>query len=285
MMNKIKYFLRLRKQNDTVKLMIILVLAGMVSAGSVLYHVGMICRYVTTPVEYELTANQIVSAERIRALLQMKGVTAVSRQLNTPVTIRYQGAEAEIQAVVLSQEYVEEMYDRTLPSGAGRIFMNEAAFSNLQQEWIENRDGITEVESQKQGDGVAEWDVHYCITATMPDEIAGEDGTEMADRPARIIVTKNMAEREEPFVCLADTDQRLIREACSLRIQYRNHDLDGLHVSQLTKLGYVIENEDMILGEEYEIKIKLLHIQYGLVICVICLVGIWLCYSRAFYSP
>lgn len=275
MINKIKYFMKLRKQNDTVKIIVILALAGIASAVSVLYYAWMIYHYVNTSVEYVLTADRAVSTEQVNTLLQLEGVTRVSRQRDIPVMLRYQGAETEVSAVLLSRDYVEEMFDMTLPSDVGRIIMNKAAFSDLQTAWSENRDGMAEIESQKQEDGSMVLDVHYCIAETMPDETAGDDAMEQEERPIRIIVTETAEQREEPFVCLVDTDGSLLRKAQSLRVQYKSHDLDGLHVERLAKLGYALEKEEMILIEKYEVQIKLLHIKYGLLVCVICLVSVF----------
>lgn len=280
MINKIRYFIKLRKQNDTVKIIVLFVIAGLVSAVSILYHAGLIYHYVKTPVEYVLTADHVISTEQIGVVQQMEGVSRVSRQIEIPVTLRYQGAETEMQAVLLSQEYVEEMFGVKLPSGGSRIFMDKKTFSSVQTEWQDSREGSVEVKSRKLDDGRVVLDVRYRIAETTADDLSNDDavsngGVEQPDRPAQIIVAESRVQGEETFVCLADTENRLPREACSLRVQYENHDLDGLHVEQLTKLGYTIENEEMVLGEKYEIQIKLLHIRYGLVICAICLAGVF----------
>lgn len=281
MINKIKYFLTLRKQNDTVKIIVILALAGIASAVSVLYYAWMIYHYVNTPVEYVLTTDRVVSTEQVNTLLQLEGVNRVSRQSDIPIMLRYQGAETEVSAVLLSQEYVEEMYDVTLPSDTGRIIMNKAAFSDLQTAWSENRDGMAEIESQKQEDGSMALDVHYRIAETMSDETAGDDVMEQTDRLIRIIVMETARQGEEPFVCLVDTDGSLLRKTHSLRVQYGSHDLDGLHVERLAKLGYALDNEDMILREKYEVQIKLIHIKYGLLLCGICLLAVFVYHSKS----
>lgn len=275
MFKKIKYLMRLRKQNDTVKILVLFVIVALVSVVSILYHAGLIYHYANTPVEYVLSADRVISIEQINTVLQMEGVTGVSRQMDIPITLRYQGAETEVQAVLLSQEYVEEMYDVKVPSGSQRIFMDERTFSGIKVEWQENGGGTSEIESHRQADGREVVDIRYRIAETMvADDAVSNDEADQPDRPAQIIFAGSKVQGEETFVCLADTENRLLREACSLQVQYGGHDLDGLHVEQLTKLGYVIENEKMILGEEYEIKTILLHIRYGLVICVICLAGV-----------
>lgn len=274
MINKIKYFLKLRKQNDTVKIIVILALAGIASAVSVLYYAWMIYHYVNTPVEYVLTTDRGVSTEQVNTLLQLEGVSRVSWQRDIPVLLRYQGAKTEVSAVLLSQDYVEEMFDMTLPSDVRRIIMNKAAFFDLQTEWSEDREGMAAVEGRKQEDGSMALDVRYRIAETMSDETA-DNAMKQTERSIRIIVTETARQREEPFVCLVDTDGSLLREAYSLRVQFGSHDLDGLHVERMVKLGYVVENEETILREKYEVQIKLLHIKYGLLLCVISLVAVF----------
>ena len=75
---------------------------------------------------------------------------------------------------------------------------------------------------------------------------------------------------EEGFAYTAETDSRLLKEANGLRVQFAKHDLDGLQVGALRKLGYEIQNEDVVITEEYELELKLLHIQYGLIFCALC---------------
>ena len=82
-------------------------------------------------------------------------------------------------------------------------------------------------------------------------------------------------EGESGFACMVETDSRLLKEAYQLRIRFRNHDLDGLQVKALRDLGYEIQNEGVLIEEEYEIKGILLHIQYGLMLCAACVVAAW----------
>ena len=52
MNNKIRSFLRLRKQSDTVKIICLFVLAATAFFVSVIYHAWDIYRFVNTPAEY-----------------------------------------------------------------------------------------------------------------------------------------------------------------------------------------------------------------------------------------
>lgn len=121
-------------------------------------------------------------------------------------------------------------------------------------------------------------------------ETAGEGDSMMAGdssgpsgirqwKTAKLVVIEGGAMDEEEggcgFSCMVETDSRLLKEAYLLRIRFRNHDLDGLQVKALRDLGYEIQNEGVLIKEEYEIKGKLLHIQYGLTLCAACVIAAW----------
>lgn len=270
--NRIKRFFKLRKQSDIVKIICALALAGILCFISVLYHVWGIYHYVNTPAEYILTGDGVVSKKRVDELLKSEGVAKVSRQMDVPVEIMYRGAKAIVNCSMLSKEYVEEMFDAKPLTSTKTIYMNEAAFSELQQAFWENNESTPDMEIQELADGGTEFDIRY----SMEEGFTGSDGDDTAVssqfKAAKLMVEKFKGQ-EESFSCIAETDGRLLKEDVSIRVQFEKHDLDGLQVSNLRKLGYSIENENVLITEEYEIKIKLLHIQYGLLCFSICLIG------------
>ena len=179
--------MRLRKQNDVVKIMGILIVAGIVSALSILYHAWGIYHYVKTPAEYELSSDQIITGSQIKTLLQTKNAVRVSRQMNTSLMIKYGGKEAVVDAVLLSQEYIEEMFHTKLPMGAKRIILDKTAFDGLQQEWSGDMDGSAEIDID-QVENSTGLEIRYAI-AEMPSD-QKEDGEEAVqqDQPGRLIV-------------------------------------------------------------------------------------------------
>ena len=81
--------------------------------------------------------------------------------------------------------------------------------------------------------------------------------------------------QEEGFVYSSWEESKLVKEADGLRVRFERHDLDGLHISNLQKRNFQIENEALIIEEEYEIQIKLLHIRYGLAGVILCLAAVF----------
>ncbi|MCI9411764.1 MAG: hypothetical protein HFG36_06810 [Eubacterium sp.] len=281
MNNKIRSFLRLRKQSDTVKIICLFVLAATAFFISVIYHAWDIYRFVNTPAEYVLTGEGTVSQKRVDELIQMGDVAAVSRQMEVPVTVLYQGMSTTVNCSLLSQGYIEKLLAIKLPTGTKRIYMNETAFSEMLQGFSEENEDLTDVESLKPADGSTEFDIRYSMEETMADPKGDGEAASMGAsaagsyKSARLNVVKDDGQEEKALACTAEAEGRLFKDACSLRVLFDRHDLDGLHVEQLGKLGYEIENEEAVIMEENEIKIKLLHIQYGLLSFGICLIAIF----------
>lgn len=277
MKNKIQGFLKLRKQSDTVKLICVLALAGILSLANTIYHAWGIYHYVNTPAEYVLTGTEVVLKERVEELLQSGSVAIVSRQQDVPVMIMDRGTGAEVNCTILSQEYVEEMFGVKLSGTSRRIYMNETAFSDLKEALSEESENVSHLEQSGQGNGGVEFEIRY----SMPELADGQEGDsgDMTAAPqykkAKLVVV-NMGEKEDKsIVCTAETDGKFLKQATTLRVQFQKHDLDGLQVSNLRKLGYEIENEEVVIAEEYEIKTQLFHIQYGMIVCAICLVSVF----------
>lgn len=264
---KISEFLRLRKQNDTVKLICILALTGTACLISAICHLWDIYRYVNLPGEYVLTGETTVTQKRVNELMQMKDVQNVSRAMEIPITIKYRGTEIVVTCTVLSQEYIEDAYGMKLLGSTKRFYMNEAAFNAFCQDLSERNAGFTM--EQEQADGNMEYDISYSEI-----QEASEEGDSVSFQSAKIVVVRDGILQEEPLVFMAEHGSRLSKEAVTIWVLFGKHDLDGLHVKKLRKMRYLIKNEDMIMAEEYEMKIRTLHIRYGLFSCVICLTAV-----------
>ena len=68
MKNKIRGFLKLRKQSDTVKLICMLAFVGIFFLANTIYHAWGIYHYVNTPAEYILMGTEGGRGERVEDL-------------------------------------------------------------------------------------------------------------------------------------------------------------------------------------------------------------------------
>jgi len=264
---KISEFLRYRKQSDTVKMICIFAMAGIASIASMFYHLGKIYQYVQSPVEYRLIGETIITQEHIQAFMEIDGENGVTPSLEIPVTIKYQGKEAMINCTLLSKAYMETVYELPVAGSTKRYYMNEAAFGKLQADLRENGDVFFQ-QGDVTDDGT-EYEVKSLENVKVPEE--GEDVEQPVFRSAKLVVVKEGLEQEEPFVCAVENGTRLFKEANSVRVQFQHHDLDGLQVAAFQKMGYGMENEETLTAERYEIKIKMLHIRYGMCLAIACL--------------
>lgn len=279
----IRHFLLLRKQNDTVKLICLFVLTGVVFLIFMGYCTWGIFRYMETPAEYILSGDGVVSGQRVRELRQSEDISEVSRQIETSVSVWYGGCETTVECTMLSPEYIAGLSGTEIPAGGSRIYMNEAAFSEFQA-------AISGDASYRESDGLKEGSQELTVRYSLGEDAmtvgggSSDDGTAGGtettavvrnSRSAKLIVIQTTGEEAESFIYTPETERKLLREAVSLRVRFRTHDLDGLHVENLRKLGYEIENEGMILEEEYEMQTTLLHIRYGLLICGICIAAVF----------
>lgn len=261
---KIHEFLRLRKQNDTVKLMCLFALTGAVFFVNVLYHAGKLYHSVQSPVEYQLIRGGAVTNEQISELAQTEDVAAVSRSLDIPVTIKYQGQEIMITCTMLSKSYMETVYDIMLSGSEKRYYINQAAFEEIQMSFMENN-----VSLEKGND--TEYGKEYKIQYREEEEGEGNMPLQVF-HSARIFVLNEKTKQKTALICTEEDGTRL-NKADSVRVLYQGHDLDGTRLESLTKMGYEVQNEQILAMEEYEMKIRLFHIRYGILVCVLFLVA------------
>ncbi len=263
---KIREFLRLRKQNDTVKMMCIFALAAAGFFANVLCNAGKLYHSVQSHVEYQLIRGSVVTNVHISDLQQIEDVAAVSRSVDLPVTIKYQNQETMMTCTMLSQSYIETVYGIQTSGSEKRFYMNEAAFEEIQAVFQENN------VSFEKGD-IAEYGTEYKIQYLEEETGTEEDNMQQKPfRSARLIVLKEKEEQEDALICTVEDGTKLSKEADSVRILFARHDLDGLRLSNLKKMGYEVQNEQILAVDEYEMKISLHHIQYGILICAVCMV-------------
>lgn len=273
MKHRLKKYLRIRRQSDAVKIMSLFVLVAAVCLIHIIAQAGSIYWYLDSPAEYVLSNQGVISQKHMDNLRQGKDVALVSRQRELPVTITYKNSKAEMNCTMVSKEYLDERFGAALTAGTKKIFMNREAYSGFWQTLSEERDGETELPEPARIQGGEEFAVRYAVE-TEPDDSDGAAAPPIS-KTAQLIVIHDETPREEGFVFCAWEDGKLLKEADSLRIRFAKHDLDGLHVSNLQKLNFNIENEAVIVEEEYEIQLMLLHIRYGVAGFLLCLIAVF----------
>lgn len=284
---KIRNLIKLRRQSDTMKIICILAFAGICFLGSAIYHLAGIYSYVNSPVEYVLSGDGTVSAEHMNELLQLESGMAVSRQKDIPVTIMYQGITTTLDCLVISKEYAEHVFGIHVIDGTKRFYMDEETFSEWKRELEESGEtgeGIN-IENSVQKEKGVELAIKYMHDGGEAEGPQDDDAVSHSDDGATAVDASPEYKRgkisvikggkiKEKFVFAVGEASDLQKNAYSLRVRFPKHDLDGVHVERIEKLGYSFENEDTVITDEYELKLKLIHIKYNLLCFFICLLSV-----------
>lgn len=285
---KIRNLIKLRKQSDTMKIICILAIAGISFLAGFIYHLAGIYSYVNSPVEYVLSGDRTVSEKHINELVQIESGIVVTRQKNISVTIMYKGVKTPLECLVISKEYAENILGINTLDGTKRFYMDDETFLEWKQELEESGEtgeGIR-VENGVQKNGGMEFDIKYISDEGDASGQKDDSGVSPSDggsttaeaspeyKRGKISVIKRENMKEKIVFTIGEAND-LQKNVNSLRVRFKKHDLDGVHVEKIEKLGYSFENEDMVLTDEYELKLKLLYMKYNLLCFAICLLSVW----------
>ena len=245
-MNAIQRFRRMRRQSDGIKAGLLCFLLGAVllavTAGRIVRYAKML------QAPYELILSQhTASAGDSPAVMQLKlrdDVQAVSRQSEMQITV----SETPLTVTLLSPQYLSAGYGLT-PDSAQTVYCNLSAMMSLlpyQQE------PPAETQMQCQTDsGSRVFRFRYCDALPDGDPLA---------------------------VMQASTAELSVSETCRVRMKAR--ELGGNAVQEIQMLGFDVINQDVLLTEEYEEKILLLHLRWGLLSAALAMIC-----GAAFYVP
>ena len=258
---KIREFLRLRKQNDTLKIMCILFVAGVCFLISAVFRGIQVWQMLQMPAEYILLSDIREGGEPLTNLLQLEFVAAASRESELSVMIKYKGKEESIFCTKLSEDYIKTVYGIESPGSSKTYYMNEAAYHEMKQNLLAGQE-FTDSGEKANADGIMEYSVQY---------LEGDENTSGYYKSAKLVLVNDFPYSDEPFIFTEENSAELSRSGSGIRIFVKGYDLEGMYQKKLGRLGYTIENGEAALVEDYDKKILLLRIQYELMIGVICI--------------
>ena len=110
---KIREFLRLRRQQDAVKIIILYVIAIGVCCGFLIRDGLRYAQIIRTKEEFKLIGNdQVLTDSKVQRVREIEGVTDVSYDVSDSVTVSYQANTTSFEAELLS----EAIYRRSMVS-------------------------------------------------------------------------------------------------------------------------------------------------------------------------
>lgn len=270
-MGKFRKFLKLRKQEDAVKLVLLLFLLGTGLIIHAVYNGVLLYRQIQSPAEYALVKDEAGSGlkEEFMEIGKWEHISAASLYQETELLVKYKEKEASFSCIELSEAYMKAAYGISESGATKTFYMNQKAF-----EQIESGEADREV-SQSSEKERKKLLVTYEITDT--DETVadkGEKGRGTAKTAEIILIQENVPE-EEPFVFCKGEKPSLEKNGAGIRVFAERQDIDGSNVKKMQSSGFTIENISWHQEAEYLQKIRGIRIRYDVLAAAVCFFSSW----------
>ena len=238
-MRKLREFLILRKQYDSIKFALILFVCAVFSLTSGIIQIVSYASYLNKPCEYILEAySDSASLEiALQKICDTEGAVCASFQYDYIITT---GDNKTLMVSDLSQEYLSMCYGIESGTNSYKVWLNSVAFD----EFI----GDSESDSVR---------LSYIV-----------DGkTESAE-----FIRWESLDSENAYAVSIGTTVSLGNSRI-VRVMFDSIDVTGTNISQIENLGYTVSNrEDMIL-ESHEQEMVLSEVKYLIITTVLSFIG------------
>lgn len=257
--------LRLRKQNDVVKVMFLFFVLGLVFLGNAINSGIHLSGIVKEPVEYVMQGAMLDA--RISELEQLENVTAVSRQIEGAVAVKYNAKETTISFVELSKEYIETSYGIKDNGVMKTFYMNKTAYNNFKRS-IEFTARTKTVDGEYTDEGIR---VSYVLNEQPQSE--GENQMAVNYGMAKVVLVE-IGSDDKPYVFCVGESIQLNTVATGVRVRVGQQDLDGMNLKRMQGVGFYVSDEMVVMKGEYQQEIQVLKIKFHVLLAAICLISV-----------
>lgn len=265
---KIREFLRLRRQQDAVKIIILYVIAIGVCCGFLIRDGLRYAQITRTKEEFKLIGNDLVLTDsKVQRVREIEGVTAVSYDVRDSVTVTYQANTTSFEAELLSEAYMQEVYGITQEGSTTTYYANAAAYSQIIQSLSQD---IAPIQADE-----------LTVTYTSSEEqsqIANQptgNGSDVSQagsgRTARIVQADIGG--DAPFIC-AVGDPVTLKTSGNLRIQIARQDQSQKVLTLAGNLSFSNDNALEIYQAQAKLDQLFIRIKFELLLMAICLVTV-----------
>lgn len=255
-MQFIRKILRLRKQNDAVKLVFLFGILGIVFVCFVIIHIVQYAESMAEGVEYiAIDGAGSVTDEKIRTLSDVDTVLYVSRNFEQEVTFRYGEQEIRTSCYALEEAYIRQAYQIAHTSSMQIFYANDMAFSMLSQALIPY--GYEEPTDEMK--------VSYMA--------ASENTEQPAQYKTAKIVRVDVGESREPYLFCAGEPLALKKNAGELRILLDNQSESHNVIAHLNTLSMSVRNTESIEKMQTDMDTLLLKVRYECIIACLCILA------------
>ncbi|MFQ9515624.1 MAG: hypothetical protein ACLRZ9_07310 [Eubacterium sp.] len=246
-MKWLRKFLKLRKQNDYVKIMSVIFFTGMFMLGSVAYNGVNVYQKLHTPTEYVLNAEpDKMTNEALENLIKTEGISRASTQKQLELTIGNSEEKVSFVCYQITKAYLRDVYQGNETGGMKTFYLTPKAY----------RKTVLEFENEKNNN--KEFQAKY------------EKGEEESGMAKFVLLESTLFEEEEVVFCEGSSSD-FLKDCNEIRAYITKRDLDGTLIRHIENMGYSIENREIVQKTEYELERSFLKIKYETVIAILCL--------------
>lgn len=252
-MNRWRTFLKLRKQNDGVKVLLIFGTIGIISLVRFFSGAFNLYRNIHQPEEYVLTTGGLRPLDGyVDELRKMDAIECVCLQKEATVTLNINNRELSFNCLILSPEYMEKVYVLDEKSQMPVFYMNASAVELMKNDGQLSEKDIEEIDG---------WRVDYVLTS---DGLSEESTAKLAFLESRVA-------EENPLIYCSEAKGDLQEGTDNLRVCLSKGDLDGTRVNQFTRMGLDVVNKEEIQIKSANRDRQLLQIKYDGLIGALCI--------------
>lgn len=265
---KIREFLRLRRQQDAVKIIILYVIAIGVCCGFLIRDGLRYAQITRTKEEFKLIGNdQVLTDSKVQRVREIEGVTDVSYDVSDSVTVSYQANTTSFEAELLSEAYIQEVFGITQEGSTTTYYANTAAYKQICQSLSQD---IAPIQTD-------ELTVTYTSSteqsqsANQPTDSGSDASQAGGSRTARIVQVDFGG--NTPFIC-AVGDPVTLKTSGNLRIRIARQDQSQKVLTLAGNLSFSNDNALEIYQAQAKLDQLFTRIKFELLLMLVCLVAI-----------
>ncbi len=265
---KLKEFLRLRRQQDAVKIIILYVIAIAVCCGFLIQDGLRYAQITRTKEEFKLIGNDLVLTDsKVQRVREIEGVTAVSYDVSDSVTVTYQANTTSFEAELLSEAYMQEVYGITQEGSMMTYYANAAAYSQIIQNLSQD---ITPIQAEELTVTYTS-SVEQSQSADQPTGNSSDASQAGGSRTARIVQVDIGG--DSPFIC-AVGDPVTLKTSGNLRIQIARQDQSQKVLTLAGNLSFSNDNALEIYQAQAKLDQLFIRVKFELLLMLVCLVAV-----------
>ena len=256
-MKKIRELLKLRKQDDFVKIIFIYIIISIAMIVTILINGLNMYKTIYTSKEYVLTSAKEISDNGYENLKKIKNISSVSKQKRESISF---GGESSFQCVKVSTKYMKEVFGVKNESGMSCFYVSRKVIDEMKNNPAEvfGKNDDNETKSEK-------------IQENKKTEINYKTEEEEGWKTAAAILLNNSLINDEEVILMPVSDAELSEQINEVRVLVSTQDISGIFEKEVEQKQYSFADNDSLKQVQNESNILLLKIKYEIAIAVLCI--------------